>query len=105
MKRRIYQGLSALLVITSLLLCLTACSTKLSGTYTSDGVIKQSFTFNADNTVVFSAFGITADGTYRIQENKITITYKILNLSYDWTKDFEKKGNSIFIDGTEFIKE
>ncbi len=89
------------------LFCLTACSKQLNGTYTSDGVIKQSFTFKPDNVVVMSAFGINAEGTYKIQNDKIIITYKFANLnyiSYDWTRDFEEKGNSIFIDGTEFKK-
>ena len=52
-----------------------------------------------------SAFGINVEGEYLIEDDTITITYSLLNLSYDWEKSFEKKGNSIFIDGTEFIKE
>ena len=52
-----------------------------------------------------SAFGIDVEGEYLIEDDTITITYSFLNLSYDWKKSFEKKGNSIFIDGTEFIKE
>ena len=93
------------LTIIMLMCCLTACSTKLSGTYTSDGVIEQSFTFKDDNVVSISAFGISAEGTYRIEDNKIIITYKLLNLSYDFEKSFEKNGDIITIDGTDFIKE
>ena len=85
--------------------CLTACSSKVSGTYTSEGLVRQSFTFKPNDVVIMSAFGINAEGTYKIQDNKITVTYKIMNLSYDWTQDFEKKGKSIFINGVEFIKE
>ena len=55
--------------------------------------------------VVISAFGINAEGTYKIEDNTITITYKLLNLSYDLEKSFEKDGNKIIIDGTEFVKE
>ena len=36
---------------------------------------------------------------------EITITYSLLGLSYDWVKSFKKDGSSIFIDGTEFVKE
>ena len=95
------------MLLTVILVCfLTACTTKLSGTYTNDeGTIKQSFTFKDDNKVVVSAFGIDVEGEYLIEDGKITITYSLLNLSYDLEKSFEKKGNSIFIDGTEFVKE
>lgn len=97
-------------IISVMLICvmacsLTACATKLSGTYTSDGIIEQSFTFKEDDVVVISAFGIDAEGTYKIEDDKITITYKLLNLSYDWEKSFEKDGDTITIDGTEFVKE
>lgn len=101
------KRIAALLLLTAMFVCvLTACSTKLSGTYTNDeGLIKQSFTFKEDNKVEVTAFGIDVQGEYRIEDGKITITYSLLNLSYDLEKSFEKKGNSIFIDGTEFVKE
>ena len=78
---------------------------KLNGTYTADGIVDQSFTFKEDDVVVISAFGINAEGTYKIEDDKIIITYKLLNLSYDIEKSFEKDGNTIIIDGTEFVKE
>lgn len=85
---------------------MTSCTTKLSGTYSNnDGLVKQSFTFKADNQVEVSALGIDVEGEYFIEDDTITITYSILNFNYDWEKSFEKKGSSIFIDGVEFIKE
>lgn len=106
MKKNLKRIVSLLLLTTMLVCVLTACTTKLSGTYTNDeGIIKQSFTFKEDNKVEVSAFGIDVEGKYLIEDGKITITYSLLNLSYDWEKSFEKKGSSIFIDGTEFIKE
>ena len=85
---------------------LTACSSNLSGTYSNDeGLVKQSFTFKEENKVEVSAFGINVEGEYRIEDGTITITYNFLGLRYDWEKSFEKKGNSIFIDGSEFVKE
>ena len=33
------------------------------------------------------------------------ITYSLLNFSYEIEKSFKKKGSSIFIDGTEFVKD
>ena len=106
MKKNLKCIVSLLLLTTMLACVLTACTTKLSGTYTNDeGIIEQSFTFKEDNKVEVSAFGIDVEGEYLIEDNKITITYSLLNLSYDWEKSFEKKGNSIYIDGTEFVKE
>lgn len=83
---------------------LTGCGSKLSGTYVADGIVDQTFTFQEDNVVVFSAFGVDAEGIYKIEDDKIIITYKFLNLSYDWEKSFEKDGDTIYIDGTEFVK-
>ena len=106
MKKNLKRIVSLLLLTTILVFVLTACTTKLSGTYTNDeGLVKQSFTFKEDNKVEVSAFGIDVEGEYLIEDDTITITYSFLNLSYDWKKSFEKKGNSIFIDGTEFVKE
>lgn len=106
MKKNIKRIVSLLLMAAMLMCVLTACTTKLSGTYTNDeGLVKQSFTFKEDNKVEVSAFGIDVEGEYLIEDDTITITYSLLNLSYDWEKSFEKKGSSIFIDGTEFVKE
>ncbi len=102
MLRRI---LSVLMVALLMISCLTSCSMKLNGTYTADGIVDQSFTFKEDDVVVISAFGINAEGAYKIEDDKIIITYKLLNLSYDIEKSFEKDGNTIIIDGTEFVKE
>ena len=105
MKKTMRRVMTAVLAV--LMLCvLTACTTTLNGTYVSkDGVIEQSFTFDRDNKVEVSAFGIAVEGEYEIEDGEITITYSLLGLSYDMVKSFEKKGNSIFIDGTEFVKE
>ena len=106
MRKRGFTQLVVIVMMCILMFMLTACATKLSGTYTNDeGLIKQSFTFKDDNIVEVSAFGINVEGTYLTENGKIVITYKLLNFSYNWEKSFEKAGNSIFIDGTEFIKE
>ena len=106
MQQVLRRTVSFLLVIAFVMCMLTACATKLSGTYTNDdGLVKQSFTFKEDNKVEFSAFGLEIEGEYVIEDNTITITYSLLGVSYDWEKSFVKKGNSIFIDGTEFVKE
>lgn len=102
-----FKGIVSLLLLTAILVCmLTACTTKLNGTYSNnDGLVKQSFTFKEDNKVDVSAFGINIEGEYTIEDGTITITYSLFNISYDMEKSFEKKGNSIFIDGIEYVKE
>ena len=96
---KVFAGILAVVIV-----CVfSACSTKLNGTYTSsDGIVKQSFIFN-DDTVKVSAFGVEIEGTYEIKDGQITITYSLFNLSYDMVKTFEKSGDSIFIDGQEFV--
>ncbi len=106
MKKGIFKKAAAVLLVCIMMCAITACATKLSGTYTNDeGLIKQSFTFKDDNKVEVSAFGINVEGEYVIEKDEITITYSLLGLHYDWVKSFEKKGDTITIDGTEFVKE
>lgn len=107
-KRRsvVKKVLFVMVLLCMMSLLLTSCATTLKGTYAKkDGLISQSFTFEDDSRVKMSAFGIQIEGEYRIEDGKITITYSMMNLSYDWTKDFKKSGNSIYIDGEEFVKE
>ena len=59
--------LSVLLAVVLCATMLTACGgSKLDGTYHSQGLISQSFTFDGDQ-VTMSAFGVNASGTYRIE--------------------------------------
>lgn len=92
-------------IILCAVLILSACTPKLRGKYVSVDSESQTFNFVDDKTVIISSFGIGAEGTYKIEDGKIVITYSLLGLSYDFVKDFEKKGKSIFIDGEEFVKE
>lgn len=106
-QRDVIKRFVAVLLLVCMMVCtLSACATTLKGTYTGkEGLIEQSFTFKEDNKVYVSAFGINVEGEYLIEDGEITITYSLLGLSYDWVKSFRKDGNSIFIDGTEFVKE
>lgn len=96
-----------LAILLAVILCvtmLTACGgSKLSGTYHSQGLISQSFTFDGDQ-VTMSAFGINASGTYRIDGDQIIITYNLLGQEYTWEQSFSQSGNVINIGGTEFEK-
>ncbi|MDO4623370.1 MAG: hypothetical protein Q4B22_10505 [Eubacteriales bacterium] len=105
-KKTGFKRLTALLLVCLLAVSLSACATKLSGTYKcTDGLIEQSLTFKKDNIVEMSAFGINAEGEYHIEDGEIKIKYSLLNLSYEWSESFEKDGKTITIGGTKFVKE
>lgn len=92
-----------LLLTIILLFYLSACGGGLNGTYVSQGLISQSFTFDGDR-ITMSAFGINADGTYKIKGDQIEIVYSLFGADYTWTQSFSKSGNTINIGGTDFIK-
>ena len=96
--------LSVLLAVVLCATMLTACGgSKLDGTYHSQGLISQSFTFDGDQ-VTMSAFGVNASGTYRIGGDQIIITYSLFGQEYTWEQSFSQSGNVINIGGTEFKK-
>lgn len=101
------RNLRLMSILLAAILCvalLSACGgSKLSGTYRSQGFIAQSFTFDGDN-VTMSAFGINASGTYRIEGDRICITYSLFGQEYTWNQSFSRSGNVINIGGTEFKK-
>ena len=101
------RNLRLLSVLLAVVLCatmLTACGgSKLDGTYHSQGLISQSFTFDGDQ-VTMSAFGINASGTYQIDGDQIIITYNLLGQEYTWEQSFSQSGKVINIGGTEFKK-
>ena len=106
MKKNTFKRVLTGFLAVVMLFAMISCTTKLNGTYTSvDGLVKQSFTFDREDNVKVSAFGIDVDGKYVIEDGKITITYSFMGLSYDFERSFEKDGKSIFVDGVEFVKE
>lgn len=102
MMKKIKHGIALLLAVT-LILTLSACGSKLKGTYVSEGLISQTFTFDGDD-VTMSAFGINVSGKYKISGNQIIITYSLLGLENTWTQSFSKSGKTINIGGTDFVK-
>ena len=96
--------LSVLLAVVLCATMLTACGgSKLDGTYHSQGLISQSFTFDGDQ-VTMSAFGVNASVTYRIEVDQIIITYSLFGQEYTCEQSFSQSGNMINIGGTEFKK-
>ena len=93
------------LAICILMMTLSACAGGLRGTYRSQGLISQTFTFSGSDKVTMSAFGINANGTYKINGDKMTITYTIFGMDSTWSCNYSKSGKSVYIDGTEFVKQ
>ena len=101
-RRAIAAAAAACLIVAAL----AACSGGgLSGTYKSSGLVTQSFTFSGGDKITMSAFGIDASGKYRISGDKMEITYSILGMESTWSCSFERRGKSIYLDGTEFVKQ
>ncbi|MBR3404351.1 MAG: hypothetical protein IKG91_03565 [Firmicutes bacterium] len=44
-------------------------------------------------------------GHYEIKDGTMTITYNVLGLETSKDYQYSKKGNSIFLNGEEFVKE
>ena len=102
----IKKGILITMALCFIITALAACSGGgLSGTYKSQGLVSQSFTFSGGDKITMSAFGINADGTYKISGDKMTITYSIFGIESSWSCKFEKKGGKIYIEGTEFTKQ
>lgn len=105
MNKRTAKRMMTVLLACFMVFALTGCTTTLKGTYVNkEGLVEQRLTFE-DGKVEMSAFGVEIEGDYAIEDGEIVITYHLLGLSYDWARSFQKDGSSIFIDGTEFVKE
>ena len=112
--KKTLRAISITLILASFVLLLSACGTKLSGTYTASGLISQSYTFDNDGNVTYAAAGVNlVTGTYKIAKGKITFSFDtddILSLggnslALNHAMTFQKKGNTIFLDGVKYMKE
>ena len=103
--KRPYWIKAAGLILTLVLACmLTACGDdKLEGEYKSQGSIAQTFTFDGDE-IMMSAFGLNATGTYKIEGDKIIITYTLFGMEQTWSQPFSRTDDGFIISGEEFKK-
>jgi hypothetical protein len=100
--------LSVLLIATLMVGLLAGCSVKhLNGTYKSTGSLGETLTFTKDQKVTGELLGFTIDGEYEIKDD--TLKYKSspllagIGITKEWS--FKKDGNSIWIDGQEYVKQ
>ena len=105
--KKLALRLVAVVLVLVSVLSLVGCGTSLKGTYVpaDTSIVDGSITFEDGNQIVVSALGLDIKGTYVIEDDKLIVTYSLLAFSTDLEWNFNKKGNSIFIDGTEFVKE
>ena len=90
-------------IFCTILIILSACGSSLSGTYKSDYDSADIYTFESGGKVTVTSLGIPIEGTYKINDDEITID--LGSLFGEETYSFKKNGISIYIDGYEYIKE
>ena len=114
MKKSIVKSIALTLV--AVMMCLALVSCGLSGTYKNDGVFgvgATELTFSGSK-VTITMGGVEAEGTYEIDDDKITITLDnagddaltssdVLN-GFNGEKDFEKGDDYIKIGGVKYTK-
>ena len=108
MKKAVRLIALALVAVTALML-LASCATKLSGTYQCDDtkILDVSLTFDGDKVTAKGKLGIIAtevEGTYKIEGDKITITFENDAFKIGGEKSFEKDGDTVKIGGVSYTK-
>ena len=103
MKRILVMGL-CLLLLTNSIGCSVFGGGSLDGTYKTNGLISNTFTFSG-NDVVMSAFGISAEGKYRIDGNHIYINYNLWGKEYNIKYFFKREGRNLNIAGDIYYKQ
>jgi len=99
------QIIFLIFVIAVMLMVLASCNSRLRGTYVSrDGLLTNSITFN-DDVVILSLVGLNISGTYEIRGDQLIVTTNILDIESVRYFQFERRGNSLIINGNEFVRE
>ena len=111
MKRRSLKKIAVMLLACLMLCSFLACGSVvqsavgLRGIYVNrEGIIEQKFIFDADNKVRMSAFGLQIEGDYVIESDMLFITYTLFGLRNEWSVPFEYAGDTIYLDGVEFVR-
>ncbi len=111
---RIIAVAMAILMVT---LVLASCGKTLSGTYTKQGLLANTTLEFSGKKVTITVGSVSAEGTYEIEDDKITITFpeddddtmleaaikSVIN-EIAGTKSFEKTDDGIKIGGVEYKK-
>jgi len=106
------KNVIAMIVLLVVMFALSACGGALdkpkNGTYRSDGILSQTWTFSGNNEITMSSIGgiVSSSGTYTISGDKLTITSSMLGT--ETTSGYtitEITSKSFFIDGSKFTKQ
>ena len=113
--KRILSLILAVAVLATMCLTFASCG-KLSGTYKNNGIFglaATELTFKG-NKITIEMGGVTAEGTYKIKDDKITIeitdenedeaTWSDILKIFNGEHDFEKGDDYIKIGGTKYTK-
>lgn len=105
MKKNIIKIAVLALAVVMLSMSLVSCD-KLSGTYSmTDKTGTTSYTFSLfSDKVVWNYVGYEIEGTYAIEDGKITLSF-IEGVWENDVRSFRKEGKSIFINDVEYVKE
>ena len=108
MKKLITLTLIFIIMAILLVSCGSNLSAPKNGTYKSEGLISQTWTFSGKNEVTLVAIGgiATSRGTYSINGDKLTVTSTMWGTTTTSTYTItEITSKSFYIDGTKFIKQ
>ena len=98
---KVFRSIIAIVLVLSLIFALSACSSKkekLVGTWEADG---YSFTFNSDGTCKMGFGGYSVDGTYKVDGDKLSLTFN--GETESMTIDSVDGSKLVLVDGNETV--
>lgn len=111
MKKRVMKVLLIFMMIICISGTCTACGGgKLSGTYVSkdSSEVISKFVFQGNRVTVVD-LGVQVRCSYKLEDDRLiingTTTFLGTEIAVDYDYAFEKKGDSIYLDGKEYVKQ
>ena len=110
MKKNILRVTALAVLLVMAVAVLASCGSKLSGTYKCDdtSVLDVTLTFDGDKVTAkgkVSLLSAEVTGTYKIEKDKITMTFGDDKFKLGGEKSFAKDGKTITIDGVKDTKQ
>ena len=108
MKKLLALALAAVMLLMLIAACGGNLSSPRNGTYRSEGLLTQTWTFSGSNEITLSTAGglVSSSGTYTISGTRMTITSTLLGIETTTTYTItEITRDSFFIDGTRFVRQ
>ena len=104
------KKLFVLILAVTIILAIAGCGSSgpANGTYRSEGLLGQTWTFIGRNEITMSAAGgfISTSGTYMISGTRISITTTVLGIETTVSHTITNiTRNSFYIDGARFVRQ